>query len=132
MTIETATAHAESIANQITERVNNDAPFGYVTSHGEHYDTLEEATADGVEEYEIEEATALDYLEDALDIEYRVNANREYKSAEILVGFGGPNVWIDTKTATVNVAWWSETVSRSIPREFTDALDEALEELFAS
>lgn len=75
-----------------------------------------------------EELTAFDYLQDALDIEYIVNSKREYLGARVLVAFGGPNIWVDTKRGIVEGAWWGDRASAS----FTDniGLDEALETLW--
>jgi len=39
--------------------------------------------------------TALDYLQDALDIRYLVNSDNELLQVQILVAFGGPNIWVD-------------------------------------
>lgn len=74
------------------------------------------------------EFSAYDYLQDALDIEYIVNGKGEYLGARILVAFGGPNILVNTRTHTVEGAWWSERADAS----FTDnlGLDEALEELW--
>lgn len=72
--------------------------------------------------------TAMDYLEGVLDIKYLINSDRTYNGARILVACGGPNIWVDTDTMTVDGAWWLDKHSES----FTDAigLDEALEELY--
>lgn len=71
---------------------------------------------------------AYDYLQDALDIEYIVNSKGEYLGARVLVAFGGPNIWVDTRRGVVEGAWWSD--SAKVP--FTDnlGLDDALEELW--
>ena len=76
-----------------------------------------------------EYTTAFDYLQDALDIEYIVNGKGEYLGARVLVAFGGPNIWINTRTGTVEGAWWSDRAEAS----FTDniGLDDALSELWA-
>jgi hypothetical protein len=76
-----------------------------------------------------EYTTAFDYLQDALDIEYIVNGKGEYLGARVLVAFGGPNIWINTRTGTVEGACWSERAEAS----FTDniGLDDALSELWA-
>ena len=73
--------------------------------------------------------SAFGYLQDALDIQYIVNGKREYIAARVLVAFGGPNIWINTQTKTVDGYWWGTTASASY---HTDALglDEALEELW--
>ena len=72
--------------------------------------------------------SAFDYLQDALDIEYIVNSKREYLGARVLVAFGGPNIWVNTRTGTVEGHWWGDSATAS----FTDAigLDDALSELF--
>ena len=75
-----------------------------------------------------EEMNAFDYLQDALDIEYIVNGKREYLGARVLVAFGGPNIWVDTRRGIVEGAWWGKHATAP----FTDniGLDEALEELW--
>jgi hypothetical protein len=76
-----------------------------------------------------EYASAFDYLRDALDIEYIVNGRGEYLGARVLVAFGGPNIWINTRNKTVEGAWWADSFES---RYWTDAigLDEALQELW--
>jgi len=75
-----------------------------------------------------EQMSAFDYLQDALDIEYIVNGKGEYLGARVLVAFGGPNIWVNTRTNTVEGHWWSDSCTAS----FTDniGLDDALEELW--
>lgn len=74
------------------------------------------------------EFSAFDYLQDALDIEYIVNIRGEYLGARVLVAFGGPNIWVNTRTGTVEGAWWADRAEAP----FIDnlGLDEALEELW--
>lgn len=74
------------------------------------------------------EFSAFDYLEDVLDIEYVVNGKGEYLGARVLVAFGGPNIWVNTRTNTVEGAWWESRANAS----FTDnlGLNDALEELW--
>lgn len=75
-----------------------------------------------------EPMTAFDYLQDALDIEYIVNSKGEYKGARVLVAFGGPTIWVNTRTNTVEGYWWAD----SCTAKFKDniGLDYALEELW--
>lgn len=74
------------------------------------------------------EFSAFDYLQDALDIEYIVNGKGEYLGARVLVAFGGPNIWIDTRRFVVDGYWWSDKASAP----FIDnlGLDDALSELW--
>ena len=78
--------------------------------------------------YDGEEMTAFDYLQDALDIEYIVNSKKEYLGARVLVAFGGPNIWVNTRTKTIEGYWWADKATAS----FDDGigLDDALEELY--
>lgn len=71
-----------------------------------------------------EEYSALDYLTDALDINWILNNDRTYKAARVLVAFGGPNIWVDTNTNTVEGYWWGDYAKAS----FDDGigLDDAL------
>ena len=71
-----------------------------------------------------------DYLSDVLDIEYRVGSDGRYRSTEVLVAFGGPNIYIDTKSSTVRGYWWNE--SHEVSYEDNIGLDDTLEELFNS
>lgn len=73
--------------------------------------------------------SAFDYLQDALDFEYVVNGKKEYLGARVLVAFGGPNIWINTRNKTVEGYWWGD---KCILPYDDDAmgLDDALSELF--
>jgi hypothetical protein len=74
------------------------------------------------------EFSAFDYLEDALDIEYIVNGKGEYLGARVLVAFGGPNIWVNTRTNTVEGHWWADSAFASFKDNI--GLDDALEELW--
>ena len=131
MTTASATEYADSIAAGITERTNNGYPFGVKDANTEEvFLDTEEAASQGVEEENIVPADGIDYLSDVLDIQYIVSGDRQYRAARVLISFGGPTAWINTLTGQVEAAWWSETVYRDLPREFTDELDNALEELW--
>ena len=113
-----AQQYADSMWQSIRDDVEKGTPFG------EDMDAFENGETESPEEL-----TAYDYLEDVLDIRYTVNSAREYLGARILVGYGGPNVWIDTNTNALEV-YWGQTATRYLPSEFIDALDTALEELW--
>lgn len=92
---------------------------------------IETGNVFGINEDTEEENTAYDYLEDALDILYVVTGNKEYRGAMIQTAWGGPGAWIDTTDRTFTVSWGSDKAVRYLPEEFIDALDNALEELWA-
>lgn len=97
----------------------------------ELYDYEEAGTTFGIDEDTQETLTAYDYLDGVLDIEYRVSGNGKYRSAKVVTGFGGPNVWIDTARQQVGVSWYCEPVYRDLPVTFCEQLDEALAELWS-
>ena len=73
--------------------------------------------------------SAMDYLKDALDIEYTVNSQGEYLGARILAAFGGPNIWIETRHSRVEANWWNDSYSAGF-NDDAMCLDEACRELF--
>ena len=81
------------------------------------------------EPVEGEEPTAFDYLQNALAVEYIVSSRKEYRGARIMVTCGGPNIWINTRTHTVEGYWGSDAAFAAYGRDRI-GLDEALEELY--
>lgn len=84
---------------------------GYVCDDPSMYD-------DQYEEGDI--ISASDYLSNVLDIEYYANSKKEYLGANILVAFGGPNIWIDTKKQKVIGAWWGDYFEMSYSNDAMD------------
>lgn len=83
------------------------------------------------EDNQDEEYSVYDWLsERTLDIEYTISGKGDYLGASVLVCFGGPNIWIDTRHQQVKGAWGFDSVS--VPY-FEDGmgLDDACEELFS-
>lgn len=127
MSLESATSYGKSVVEQITERVEAGAPFGHIDSDGYYHD---------IDECELgepcEPATAYDYLEEVLDINYLIDSSKKYLAGLVLISFGGPTARINTFTRELECSWWSETVRLELPSEFCGELDLALEELFLS
>lgn len=73
-----------------------------------------------------------DYFEGGIyDIEYRINAEREYKSVRIMIACGGPNIFIDTASRAVELYWWTDRASYMIDADTCDIIDDYFEELFS-
>ena len=72
--------------------------------------------------------TGYDYLDDVLDIMYIVGSDGTYYGAEILVTFGGPNIYVETRDNTVRGYWGGDKAQWG----FLDniGLDDACEELY--
>ena len=47
------------------------------------------------------DGTLYDYVNEALEVEYTMNLSGELRGVKILVVFGGPNVYINTRTAKI-------------------------------
>jgi len=68
-------------------------------------------------------------LANTLDIEYTINSSKEYKGARVLVAFGGPNIWINTKTEEVEGYWWGMNAKAPYHNDAMN-LNECLEEYY--
>lgn len=77
-----------------------------------------------------ETLTMFDWLEGALDWEYFIGADGDYRGAKVLVAFGGPNIYVNTRTKSVDLYWWNKTASWGISEFAAEELDNCLKELF--
>lgn len=65
-------------------------------------------------EWENGEPCAGEYSEDVLDVEYYVGSDGSYRGVRLLVTFGGPNIWIDTKLKEVQGFWWGDKATAEL------------------
>ena len=67
------------------------------------------------------------WMEDVYDIEWICHQDKTYKAARLLVAGGGPNIWVNLLTNTVDGYWASDRFSWG----FVDnlCLDDYLEEM---
>lgn len=122
-----AQKHLNALIKSIEARVEQGAPFGWRDpDNGEWYSEKTDAPDD----VELEPASAYDYLSDAYEIVDFVQDDN-YRGARVCIALGGPNAYIELwgSSGEVKVAWWSETVRADLPREFTEPLFDALEDL---
>ena len=65
------------------------------------------------------------------NLEYRVSGRDEDPSSvQVMIAYGGPNIYLDTKSGDVELYWWSESGNYPMTREVIDALDEYFTELY--
>ena len=69
------------------------------------------------------------FMEGVYDIEWITFNDHKYKAARLMVAGGGPNIWVNLQTGTVDGYWWGDTCK--VPFEDNLGLDEYLEELHA-
>ena len=104
-----------SIAEEITDGLKNSDPDQFNRWH-------EEGQPEDFQPHE------WDYIEDMLDINYVVARDGEYLGAQITVGFGGPNIYIHTRSCTVKGYWDSEQAQWGYVDNI--GLDDVCEELY--
>lgn len=77
---------------------------------------------------ENEHTGAWDWLSDVLDINYLVNSDGTFRSAKVLVAFGGPNIWVDFEDMQVKGYWWSERATANFNDDM--GVEDALQEMW--
>ena len=65
-----------------------------------------------------------EFFDDAYDIEYRCDSRKEYRSVRIMVACGGPNIYIDTASKSVDLYWWTERASYPISYGAAEIIDD--------
>ena len=77
------------------------------------------------------EATDLySYFEDALDIEYHIGGDGEYRGVAVTIATGGPHIEVDTSDRAVKLWWGGDKAQWSICGDTADAIDEIFEEYY--
>lgn len=84
-------------------------------------------------EHDMESYGLIDYLcENDLDTEYRIGRDGEYRSASICIGFGGPNVFIDTQNNSAKIYWGGEYAEVPFDEEVGIEIDDFYEQEYES
>lgn len=81
-------------------------------------------------EYELEPLTLWDYFDDVLDVEYRIGSDKQLRSVQVMVAYGGPNIYIDTASKAVELYWWGEHASYPISPDVCEEIDNYFEEIY--
>ena len=64
------------------------------------------------------------------DIEYTIGSNFEFRGVRLMVGCGGPNVYINTITASVELFWWTQKAEYSLIPSVVEEIDNCWEEIY--
>lgn len=70
-----------------------------------------------------------EWLNDALDYDYRCNSLHELESCRIWITLGGPNIWLDTGDKCLYGAWGTERVEWSVSFDICSCIDEYIEDM---
>ena len=82
------------------------------------------------EETSFEQLSMYDFLEDALDFEYTINANGDFKHGRVMLTCGGPNIYANTGRNSVELYWWGDSGEYPISNNAADILNEYLEDFY--
>lgn len=77
-----------------------------------------------------EELNLYDYFSDVLEVNYIINGDLSYKGVKVYITLGGPTVWIDTCTGTIELRWANESATYYLDGEIIEAIDEIWEEYY--
>lgn len=79
---------------------------------------------------DLEQLGIWDYMDDVLDIEYRISSRMELRSVQVMVACGGPNIYIDTGAKAVQLFWWFDKAEFPLDSIACSEIDEWAEQLF--
>ena len=71
-----------------------------------------------------------DYMSDILDFNIMLDSRLEYTACKVYVALGGPTVWIDTYTGTVEIRWANESASYYLDYDIIDEINDYFEEFY--
>ena len=89
-----------------------------------------EEYADGKMVDDGNELSLYDYLADALDYEFTIDSQKEYKAAKIWITLGGPNVWIDTAERAVKLAWGTDREEYALDWDVCEEIDCIMQDIY--
>ena len=69
-------------------------------------------------------------FDDVLDIVYMVGSDGEVRGVELLVGFGGPNLYVDTRAEIVKGYWGGNYATANLYSEAAERINDYFAELF--
>lgn len=76
-----------------------------------------------------EDIDLLDYVNNALDIEYILDSDFTLIGARLFTALGGPTIWADTRDNEVVGHWGTEKVTRWLPSEISEEINDLLVEI---
>jgi len=79
---------------------------------------------------DIEQYEMWDYFEDCYDIEYHITGNNEYRSVCVTIAYGGPNVYVDTKSGDVELYWAGIQARHGLSKNARNAIDDYFEDTY--
>jgi len=79
---------------------------------------------------DVEPFTMWDYFSDVYDIKYTISSDKTLCGVQLLVAFGGPNIYIDTNDGKVKLYWWTDYAEYELSREVIESINDCFQELY--
>lgn len=81
---------------------------------------------------QLEEKGVYDFFEeqDIYDIEYTIDSNFEFKSARVMIACGGPNIFVNSRSGSVDLYWWTEEAHWYLNTDCKTAVEDYFEEMY--
>lgn len=73
-----------------------------------------------------------DYFDEVYDIEYRIDRSGEYKSVQLMIAYGGPNIYVDTDDSYVKLYWGSTYAEAPISYTTSEEIDDIYKNMYLS
>jgi len=67
---------------------------------------------------------------DVLSVEVTSDMSKRYICASVCLGFGGPNVYLNTRTGYIEGYWGNESYEYPVDKEVSDYIDERINEMW--
>lgn len=133
----TNTEHCKSIAETL-DKIANGELFKcpecgeFVDYHDvDEDDYIDDCTCPECGEHvALEQVSMYDWLEDALDYEFTIGSDRNFRGCRVMLTCGGPNIYANTMTGQVELYWWTDRASYPISNRACEELNAAMEEYY--
>ena len=79
----------------------------------------------------LEPYSLYEYFDDVYDIEYRIDGNRNFRSVQVMVACGGPNIYVDTGSGYVELYWGMDNAKYALSYDAIDAINDVFEERYS-
>lgn len=132
----TCKRYAESIENHILRKMTECPYCGEEFVFDEHFDEDKALYVcphcnKELDDSDFEPLNVYDYFAtNEYKVIYRIDEDLEYKSVEVTVACGGPNVYVDTQEKAIKLCWWGEQEFYLLDADACNLIDDYYEEKF--
>ena len=70
--------------------------------------------------------------EDIYDIEFSVDSNLQFRSARVMIACGGPNIYINSRSGSVDLYWWEDEEHWYLSSDCKSAVENYFREMYQS